>query len=316
MKSLYLVLITIIGFAFNARAQSPFTKETHQYKIDTILRVTVLYKDKFYCLKADHEIFVLNIKTNLVDSSYKDDSQQLKLENLYVHKDTLFGQSRFDNYFLSNNGWTLLPKKSLRPNYIYEDDRFVVTSTCSGEWGGSLYFKDKATNQQYECACTCVIDVHKENKIYTVTASLSHMSGFANIFEIDDPLKLKMYDRSYLKGKKIIYKGEGESKSTQGTKQLIDSVGITIAANLNYNSKNYYLTEKFKKVSIDTVSNKKLVPVEDLTNMGIYSYGSSENRISYDHQVATFGNDNETGFIDIHGGDNKLVFYIFDIKHN
>lgn len=53
------------------------------------------------------------------------------------------------------------------------------------------------------------------------------------------------------------------------------------------------------------------MPVEDLTDMGVYAY-SSENRICYDHQVATFGNNKKTGFFDIY--NNKLSFYIFDIK--
>ena len=189
----------------------------------------------------------------------------------------------------------------------------LVLSVRVGEWGGSLYFTDKKTKQKYECQCTCAVNVQKENNTYLIAASLSHLSGFANIFKIADPLKLKKYDRRNLKGKKVIYVGENESKSTQGTEQLVDSFGTTIAATINYNGKNYYLINKYKHVSIDTVGNKKLNPVEDLTTMDIYAYNSSEIRNSYEHQIATFANSKKTGFIDIN--KNKLSFYIFDIKH-
>jgi hypothetical protein len=315
MKKVYLALIILISFAFDARSQSPFQKEYHHFEIDTTIKATVLYNDNFYCLASDHRVLILNKQTNQIDHSYNDNSRAVGLEDIYLANDTLVGESRFDAYYLTKkNKWMLLRKGRKAPKTIYEDDKFIVTATCSGEWGGSLYFKDKKTNLQYECSCTCALDIHKDKNKYLVTASLSHMSGFANIFEIENPLKLKTHKKFKPNDKRIMYTGENESKSTQGTKQLIDSVGITIAANLSYNSKNYFLTEKFRKVSIDTVGNGKLLPVEDLTDMGIYAYDTSENRQCNDHQVSTFGNDKKTGFIDIIG--NKLSFYIFDIKHN
>ena len=314
MKKIYLVFITLLGLTINANSQSGFIKETHHFEIDTILRVSVLFDGEYYCLREDHQLFTLTPKTGIVDTSLNLITISLKLQDLYVHHDTLFARSRFKTYYLTkNHSWKFLSQNQRNINYLYEDERFSVISTCSGEWGGSLYFTDKKTKRNYECQCTCAVNVQKENNNYLIAASLSHLSGFANIFKIADPLKLKKYDRSNLKGKKVIYVGEDESKSTQGTEQLVDSVGITIAATINHNGKNYYLINKYKQVSIDTVGNKKLNPVENLTTMGIYAYDSWEIRTSDDHQIATFANNKKTGFIDIN--KNKLSFYIFDIKH-
>lgn len=250
MKNKYLIIIALALFALEARSQSDLTKEYHNYKIDTPISVTVLYKNSFYCLRSDNQIFVINSRTNNIDSSYNDNSKGISLLNIYLRNDTLIGLNRKNSYYLDTaaHKWVFL-KKGIYIAPIYEDERFVLTSTCSGEWGGSLYFRDKNTNQLYECQCTCAVNVQKNNGNYLVTASLAHMSGFANIFEIEDPLKLKKYDRSYLKGKKIIYVGDDESKSNQGTKQLIDSIGVTIAASFSYNSKTYYLTEKYKSIN-------------------------------------------------------------------
>ena len=314
MKKIYLVFITLLGLTINANSQSGFIKETHHFEIDTILRVAVLFDREYYCLREDHQLFTLTPKTGVIDTSLNPGTMSLKLQDLYVHHDTLFALSRFNIYYLTKKrAWEFLSQIQRKINYLYEDERFSVISTCSGEWGGSLYFTDKKTKQKYECQCTCAVNVQKENNTYLIAASLSHLSGFANIFKIADPLKLKKYDRRNLKGKKVIYVGENESKSTQGTEQLVDSFGTTIAATINYNGKNYYLINKYKHVSIDTVGNKKLNPVEDLTTMDIYAYNSSEIRNSYEHQIATFANSKKTGFIDIN--KNKLSFYIFDIKH-
>jgi hypothetical protein len=80
----------IIG-ALNAQSQTTFIKEYHNYTIDTNIRVVVPYKGYFYCLKSNHEIFIVDYKTNKIDSSYQDNSKNIKLEDIYVKNDTLIG---------------------------------------------------------------------------------------------------------------------------------------------------------------------------------------------------------------------------------
>jgi|GEM_PF-1974646 len=327
MKKIHLVFILLIGITINANSQSVFIKETHHVEIEYHIRVAVLFDGKFYCLREGYQIFTLTPKTLYIDTSLNIKSARLKFTDLYVHHDTLFARSDFDTYYLNkNHAWRIVSRNQREINYLYEDERFIVTSSCSGEWGGSIYFTDKETKQKYECQCTCAINVQKLDSAYIIAA---RSSGYSYIFKIADPLKLKKYDRSYLKGKKVIYVGDDESKSSQGAELLVKLDVTIIGGTITYNGKNYYLGEKLKvgsfdtignkkrccvrEVSIDTIGNKKLEPVENLTSLNIYDLGGLEIRTSNDHQIATFSNWEKTGFIDIN--KNKLSFYFFDIKH-
>ncbi len=319
MRKICLAALVLAISVFDSKSQSLFVKEYHKYKIDTTVDVVILYKSNFYCLKSNHDVFVINSKTNLIDSSYKDNSRDVKISNLYLHNDTLIGINKSNTYYLntSTHKWIFF-KTGYHIPPIYEDYKFIVNSSCSGEFGGSLYFIDKKTNIRYECRCNCAVSLLKNNGKYNVTASLAHLAGFTNVFEIEDPLKLKVYNRDYIKKKRDAAKkkhqlyvgviGDDESNSTQGTTQLIDSVGITSATSFIYNSKIYYVVKKYKDVSIDTISNKKLIPIEDLTNSNTWN-DYTQVRNCYNKPVVTFENDHDTGFIYI--DDNKLTFYVF-----
>lgn len=327
MRKFLILLSPLIFFSPCLRSQNPlvtFQKEFHNYKLDGEIRVSVLFKGDFYCLKTDNQIFIVNAKSNLIDNSYQDNSKAIGLQNLYLRNDTLIGEGKTETYFLKNdNSWVLLRKGIFRETPVLSDDNYTITSTCSGEWGGSLYFRHKKTNKIYKCNCTCAVNVIKSNGAYLATASLSHMAGFANIFIVDDPSKLKPLNKDYLtKGRFIVINGkktriglvgEDESSSKQGTRQLIDSIGITIASGFLYNSVRYFIVEKYKNVSIDTIRNNVLVPIDDLTKLNIWS-DYPENRTSGQKQVYTFTNEQNTGFVFI--DKNRLSFYIFNRQKN
>jgi len=337
MNKFFILLFVFFLFSFTIKAQNiskpNFIKEFHNYKTDTSIQVTVLYKNRFYCLELNHQVFVVDAETNLIDHNYSDNSKEVQIENLYLKNDTLFGKGDYHTYFLNKqNKWISLPKGYYHDDVQYEDDNYVITSTCSGEWGGSLYLKDKRTGKLYECICQCAVNIIKDKNVYDVTASIDHMSGFANIFQIKDPEDLKLYNRDALLKKQEDAKkknqryigtiGEDESDSRQGTNQLIDSIGISLATSFIVKSQIYYITEKdiidgkglfHKAVNIAMIKDGKLVPIEDLTKLNIWSFEPA-NRNNKDYSLFTFDNIIQTGFIYIK--QNKLSFYFFDKKYN
>ncbi len=38
---------------------------------------------------------------------------------------------------------------------FYQDERYYVRRTCSGEWGGSIWFRNKSTGIEYSCSAAC-----------------------------------------------------------------------------------------------------------------------------------------------------------------
>jgi hypothetical protein len=293
-----------------------FIKGYHNFKSDTTLKAVVLFKNNFYCLESNSQIFVINTSNNLVDYSYKDNSKEVKLESLYLVNDSLIGVSRFNTYYLEtkNPKWIFLKEKGKAyPGYpIFEDNEYFITSTCSGEWSGTIYFLNKKTKRIYKSACTCAVNVIKENNKYNVTASLAHMSGFTNIFEVKSPMLLSLHHNKDINRKKIGHHGDDESNSKKGTNQLIDSIGIVALTSFKDNSKIYYLVGDYKTAYIDSIKNKKLVRIENLSGLNIQC-DDPVNRYCSGTLIYTFKNDNKTGFVSI--GNNLLTIYSFDWKH-
>ena len=107
----------------------------------------------------------------------------------YVHRDSLFLIPRKEFYsslYLNEDQskWEILPNYRVP---LYEDARFVVTSICSGEWGGTAIFTDKITGEQYADAATCAEFVQKWGHSYHVTSYMPHLTTSMSIQRIDNP---------------------------------------------------------------------------------------------------------------------------------
>jgi hypothetical protein len=317
MSKVYILLFFLFSFTLKLKAQDiSFKKEYHNFKSDTSIEIAVPFKNKLFCLKSNSQIIVIRLKDNLIDASYTDNSKELKLTNLYLKNDTLIGISQTRNktksYYLNDKFiWTAL-KNPFNAPPIFEDDRYIVTSSCSGEWGGSIYFLDKKTNKKYESIAACVVNVVKVDDSYNVTAALAHMSGFGNVFDVANPLLLTKYNRDYLKGKKTIYVGDNEAKSRKGTKQLVDSVGIESLSSFIYQNKIFYLVSKKNETLITTIKNKKFVTLDKMSDFSMWSYNPINRRYP-EETIYSFSNYDSSGFIRIKG--NKLILYSFDWKH-
>lgn len=322
----YILILSVLFLHFGANCQTlsgtpTFLKEYHNFKSDTSIIVAIPLNDNFYCLKSNSEVVVINGKSNLIDATYSDNSKSLDLTNLFLTTDTIIGTSKAQDYYLSGNKWLPLGRRFKLPP-VFEDDKFVVTSTCSGEWGGSIYFRDKRTGKLYECQSTCTVNVLKKDNRYFITSMLAHMSGFTNIFEIDDPTKLKLYNFDSIqkkanadknRGKIRIYPvGYNESKSQRGTIQLVDSIGVLAITSFMYDSKIFYLIIKDAKTDITTIKNNKLVTLDTLFDKNLW-IDASINRVYPDRVVCSFNGDNASGFVDIQ--NNRLVFYSFNWRH-
>src|ERR1700754_453671 len=170
MRNVCLLIFLTILINFGTKAQDTskffFNKTYQNFDIDTSIKIAIPFKNKFYCLKSDGAVFTINMINDLIDSSYHDNSKKLNLQNLYLKQDTLIGLSENSEYYLnSQNIWENLNRKFIKPP-IFEDENYVVASTCSGEFGGTIYFKDKKTNKVYESSATCVVSVKKNKNRY------------------------------------------------------------------------------------------------------------------------------------------------------
>ncbi len=192
----------------------------------------------------------------------------------------------------------------INPNNIFEDSLYVVSKTCSGEWGGTIKFKNKKTGIEYSASSTCPVVVNKLNGKYYITNTLAHLSGFSEILEIDNPDLMTVFElpkpRSQ-KGKTIVrYVGDDESKSTNGTKKLVDSIGILTLASFPYNGQLYHIVTDFKKTFLTKIENNRFVTIDTVSDKSIWTYNPEVFIKDNGHMIILFKNQDVEGILDIY----------------
>jgi hypothetical protein len=323
--TLILSLIALfISTASHAQSEinDNIVSSVHRFTLNVGIRSVVPFHNRFLCLDDKGSLFLVSQNSSQIDSSIKKSALSLDFQEIRVIDDTIVGVERFQSYFFDEmtKTWKQYKfKKSIYPgDLIFQDNEYYISSTCSGEWGGTIYFTNKKTGKAYESICTCAVNVIKVPKYYNVTASLAHMSGFATIFNVRNPTKLKVYRAPKTplgsKSAKFVAIGSNESNSWTGVEKLADTIGATCAGSFKYKNALLYLVEheSFREppsIWIDSIHNRKLVKLYNLTHFGIL--GTDDDCYSYNGVTITaFDNKQFSGFIYI--ADNKLELYIFD----
>jgi hypothetical protein len=191
---------------------------------------------------------------------------------------------------------------------FFQDGLYFVRKTCSGEWGGSVWFKNKKTGIEYSCNATCPVEINKYNGKYIITCTLAHLSGSTEIIEIANPDSMDIFKlpEPRAKKRKMIYRyvGDNESKSTKGTKQLIDSIGVLTLASFQYNGQLYNIVTDFRKTFVTRIVNKKFVTIDTISNESLRTYDPEVIKTKDNHYITFFTNEKVSGYIDLF--DNKI----------
>ena len=116
---------------------------------------------------------------------------------------------------------------------LYEDDDFVVYSDCYGEWGGTVYFFDKANGKTYFTSSSCANSVIKSDKGYLVFAELNHMLARSDVKAIQDPRKLTQAREADI-FQRIKGDALGYQDSSNAHKTVLEYWGITISSTFKY----------------------------------------------------------------------------------
>ncbi|HWW38564.1 MULTISPECIES: hypothetical protein [unclassified Pedobacter] len=195
---------------------------------------------------------------------------------------------------------------------FFEDNDYVVRKTCSGEWGGSIIFKNKKTGIEYCCSSTCPVVVNKLFGKYIVTNTLAHLSGSSEIIEIENPSSMSPFQLSKprkVKGKKIRYVGDDESKSVLGTRKLVDSIGVLTLASFLYKEELFHIITDFHKTFLAKIQNGKFVTMNKISDKSIWTYNPAVIKTVDDRNLVFFENEEVNGYLEIFGNEITLIRY-------
>ncbi|WP_316789606.1 hypothetical protein [Pedobacter frigoris] len=195
---------------------------------------------------------------------------------------------------------------------FFEDKDYIVRKTCSGEWGGTVIFKNKKTGIEYCCGSTCPVVVNKMSGKYIVTNTLAHMIGFSEIIEIENPDSMNIFKLSKprkVKGKKIRYVGDDESKSIAGTRKLVDTTGVFTLASFLYKEELFHIITDFHKTFLAKIHEGKFVTLNEISNESIWTYNPEVIKTSDGRCVVFFENKEVNGYVEIFGNEITLMRY-------
>ena len=249
----------------NENSEFIITKDTFDFQIDGDLRKVTYYNGKYFCMfqtnrentsKSFKKMVVLGKNGKFVEDVFIPKViQDMNYYNIRIENDSLFLQrAQFDeeNFVLGKYVADFQPTET-KAFKTYEDEQFNVYSTCRGEWGGTVFFQDKKTNELYEGSSTCPIVVNKIGKEYYITNFMGHMMGFASVNKIADPRKLEKSDWNF--------KRRFGSENVKGIEKVLDTMDFYIPTSFVIKDKLVHIYSDEKGTYLANIENEKMKPI-------------------------------------------------------
>lgn len=215
--------------------------------------------------------------------------------------------------FMDSITYNELKRKLIKGgDLFYEDDHYGVRITCRGEYGGSIWFKNKRSKIEYSCSATCPVSINNIDGSYIVSYSLSHLSGTSGIIEIDDPELLEVFELPKPKEEKfgvVIRHGtDYESKSKQGANTLWSGVGTIIITSFIVKHQLYHIIQNEEgNTFLATLENDNMKPLTSISENEFWKNEGMTIVIDRDHFITFFTTSKTSGYVEIK--ENKISVY-------
>ena len=191
-------------------------------------------------------------------------------------------------------------------NQLFEDETYIVTATCSGEWGGSIKFLNKKSRVTYAASATCPVSVNKIKTSYYVSSSLRHIGTFSEFIRIDDPEKMEIYrETTESSGGKLV--GSDESHSTKGTVGLMGGQFVFegLQTSFVYNDNIYYILCDDYETFLGKIENNRIVKLKIISKTLLCASKSTSYKSDTNHLIVPFYSDNGSGYYEIF--ENQII---------
>lgn len=241
-----------------------------------------------YCVKFDdgyavttenNELFFLNQSFEIDSIQTQQIQPKITAQSYYQYKGLLL--MYHDNeavdrpYVFSKHKEWVVATDAYFSDVVYEDESYVISTTCHGEFGGTVFFKHKKTNKIYSCIATCLTSVTKLNNNYYITSALGHLGDSSRILEIKDPTTLvEMKKEVPLLNNWWIKEEFTREDLLKGTEKIIDTFGIFVYDAFSIKNKLYYLNKtgisnssygiSMGNILLSTIKDQQLVTVDTI----------------------------------------------------
>lgn len=192
---------------------------------------------------------------------------------------------------------------------FYEDEKYIVTTSCSGEWGGSIFFENKDSRILYACSATCPVAINKIDGKYFVTNSLAHLGGGSDVIEIENPELMSIFKmpepRKIKDGVKHYFLGDTESKSFEGARLIWSEYGVLVLTSFQIDKNLFHIITKNGNTFLATTENNELKILNKISEERLWDY-DPRTFIDDNNIIVFFNNTKSSGFIEITGNQIKI----------
>jgi len=197
---------------------------------------------------------------------------------------------------------------------FFEDEKYIVTKECFGEFGGKIFFRNKKTGVVDSCLADCSVVINKINGKYFITNTLGHLDGSTEVLEIKNPDSLKivtLLKPKNGKGKlRRFYPFDFTYEATSGTKTLIDTGRVLTIASFPYKGELYHVITNFHKTFLAKIENRKFVTIDTISNISVWTHNPEEFKTTDGHYIVVFDGTGLKGYLDIFKNNITVVRYL------
>jgi hypothetical protein len=208
------------------------------------------------------------------DTAFEKKINTRKFKYHWLIDDKLVGISG-DRYYIFDmeNGWIKyhlsLPIKD-QP-ILFDDESYMCFRDCHGEWGGTIYFFDKATHKIHYTEATCANSVLKNSNGYLVLSHLGHMFGFTQLKKISNPAKLPTVETRDI-NKTVNGEALGYTDKSNTAQTILDYFEILIFSSFILDNKMIYVVNWRDSTFLAEIENDVIKIINPLFNNDLYTH--------------------------------------------
>jgi len=238
---------------------------------------SVIYQDRLVSLFDSGQFVCHSIPAMQRDLSFEKKINTKKIDYHWVIGDKLVGISQEQYYYLDSNDTWINYKENIplknQPK-LFEDESYISFCDCEGEFGGTVYFYNKATRKITYTESTCANTVYKKEGKYYILSDLLHMFGSTKLKIVPNPDQLTMIDietiRSHFHGLKAI----GYSDKSYASWNIFSFIEIVFYSTFDYEGRTVYLTylPVQERTVLAEVENKTIKVISPLLNSDLFMH--------------------------------------------
>jgi hypothetical protein len=234
---------------------------------------SVIYQNSLISLFESGKFACFNLDNFERDFNLENKLNTKKFNYHWIINNHLGGLSGNKIYLWNGENW--IKSKDTFPlkdhPKLFEDNEFVVYGDCHGEWGGTVYFYEKATGKTFFTESTCSNTITKSKEGYQVLANLGHMEGSCDIKVIADPRRLSLTQPNEI-NKTIKGEALGYTDKSNAFKKKFDLYGVQIFSTFFYENRELYIVNLEDLTFIAEIKDNNIEIVHPLFFNDLYTH--------------------------------------------